>query len=87
MAVKQMSSTKSPTKRAASRPAKASGAAKTAASNGGGRVRRVRMGRLDVEVHEALITDPKEREESFRRAASRIKTTAIIDTIHPGQEY
>jgi len=65
----------------------ASGAAKAAASNGGGRVRRVRMGRLDVEVHEPAEKDPKKRAAAIRQAGSIIKTTAIIDTIHPGQEY
>ena len=79
--------TKRPTKRAAAGTAKVSGAAKAAASNGGGRVRRVRMGRLDVEVHEPAEKDPKKRVEAVRRAATRIKTTAVIDTIHPGQEY
>jgi hypothetical protein len=50
-------------------------------------VRRVRMGRLDVEVHEPAEKDPKKRAEAVKRATSRIKSTAIIDTIHPGQEY
>jgi len=87
MATKQKSSTKVPAKRAAAGAAKASGPAKAAASNGGGRVRRVRMGRLDVEVHEPAEKDPKKRAEAVKRATSRIKSTAIIDTIHPGQEY
>jgi hypothetical protein len=87
MAVKQQRSTKRPTKRAASGAAKASGAVKAAASNGGGRVRRVRMGRLDVEVHEPAEKDPKKRAAAIRRAGSIIETTAVIDTIHPGQEY
>ena len=84
MAAKAQTSTKPkkrPTKRATA------GAAKAAASNGGGRVRRVRMGRLDVEVHEPAEKDPKKRAEAIARAATRIKTTAVIDTIHPGQEY
>jgi hypothetical protein len=84
MAAKAQTSTK-PTKRPTKRAA--SGAAKAAASNGGGRVRRVRMGRLDVEVHEPAEKDPKKRAEAIRRAATRIKTTAVIDSIHPGQEY
>ena len=71
------------TKRAATGPAKASGPAKAATRNGGGRVRRVRMGRLDVEVHEPAEKDPKKRVEAVERAATRIKTTAVIDTIHP----
>jgi hypothetical protein len=95
MATKQRASTKltKRPKRAATGAAKASGltkasgAAKAAASNGGGRVRRVRMGRLDVEVHEPAEQDPQKRAEAIRRAATRIKTTAVIDSIHPGQEY
>ena len=83
MAAKQQRSTK----RATAGAAKASGATKAAASNGGGRVRRVRMGRLDVEVHEPAEKDPKKRAAAIRRAGSIIKTTAIVDTIHPGQEY
>jgi hypothetical protein len=81
MATKQRTSAKRPSKRAVS------GTAKAAATNGGGRVRRVRMGRLDVEVHEPIEESPEERAAGIRRAATRIKTTAIIDTIHPGQEY
>lgn len=87
MAAKQKMSTKRPAKRVASGSAKASGAAKAAASNGGGRVRRVRMGRLDLEFHEPAEKDPKKRAAAIRRAGSIIETTAIIDTIHPGQEY
>jgi hypothetical protein len=99
MAVKQQRSTKRPTKRAASvapkptraakaaEPTNSAGLVKVAASNGGGRVRRVRMGRLNVEVHEPAEKDPKKRVEAVERAATRIKTTAIVDTIHPGQEY
>jgi hypothetical protein len=90
MATKQRTSTKPtkrPTKRAAAGSAKASGPAKAAASNGGGRVRRVRMGRLDVEVHEPAETDPKKRAKAIDEATSLIKSTAQIDTIHPGQEY
>lgn len=35
-----------------------------------------------------MVNDPpKKRVESVERAATRIKTTARIDTIHPGQEY
>jgi hypothetical protein len=89
MAAKEQTSTKPtkrPTKRAVAGAAKASGPAKAAASNGGGRVRRVRMGRLDVEVHEPAETDPKKRVESVRRAATRIKTTARIDTITLGRD-
>jgi hypothetical protein len=41
------------------------------------------MGRLDVEVHEPAEKDPKKRVEAVERAATRIKTTAVIDTIHP----
>jgi hypothetical protein len=85
MATKQKSSTKRPPKRVASGAVEA--AVKVAPTNGGGRVRRVRMGRLDVEVHEPAEKDPKKRVESVERAATRIKTTAVIDTIHPGQEY
>jgi hypothetical protein len=83
MATKQRTSTKSPTKRAAAGAAKASAAAKAAASNGGGRVRRVRMGRLDLEFHEPAEKDPKKRAAAIRRAGSIVKTTAVIDTIHP----
>lgn len=47
-------------------------------------------GRVTVDwrsrVHKPTETDPKKRAESIRRAATRIKTTARIDTIHPGQE-
>jgi len=50
-------------------------------------VRRVRMGRLDLEFHEPAEKDPKKRAAAIRRAGSIIETTAIIDTIHPGQEY
>jgi hypothetical protein len=45
------------------------------------------MGRLDVEVHEPAEKDPKKRAAAIRRAGSIVKTTAIIDSIHPGQEY
>jgi hypothetical protein len=38
-------------------------------------------------IHKPTETDPKKRAESVSRAATRIKTTARIDTIHPGQEY
>jgi hypothetical protein len=38
-------------------------------------------------IHKPTETDPKKRAESVRRAATRIKTTARIDTIHPDQEY
>ncbi len=79
MAVKQTSSTK----RAASRSAKASGATKVAVSNGTGRVRRVRMGRLDLEFHEPAEKDPKKRAEAIREATSMIKTTARLSSIHP----
>jgi hypothetical protein len=88
MATKQRTSTKPtkrPTKRATAGAAKASGAAKAAASNGGAPpggsgslVRRVRMGRLDVEVHEPAEKDPKKRAEAVERAATRIKTTARL---------
>jgi hypothetical protein len=99
MATKQRTSTKlakRPTKRAAAGAAKASAAAKApkasapakaAATNGSGRVRRVRMGRLDLEFHEPIEESPEKRAAGIRRAATRIKTTAVIDSIHPGQEY
>jgi hypothetical protein len=38
-------------------------------------------------VNKPKITDPKQQKEAIRRAGSRIKTTARIDTIHPGQEH
>jgi hypothetical protein len=94
MATKQRTSTKlakRTTKRAAAGAAKASGvakapkapsaakaAAKAAPTNGGGRVRRVRMGRLDVEVHEPIEESPEKRAAGIRRAATRIKTTARL---------
>jgi len=61
----------------------ASGAAKAAPSNGG---RRVRMGRLDLVVHEPAETDPKKRAAAIKRAGSIIKTTAQIDTITLGRD-
>jgi hypothetical protein len=87
MATKQRTSTKRPTKRAVAGPAKASGVAKApktsapakaAASNGGGRVRRVRMGRLDVEVHEPAEKDLQKRLEAVDKATSMIKTTGRL---------
>jgi hypothetical protein len=47
----------------------------------------VRMGRLDLEFHEPAEKDPKKRAEAINRAATRIKTTAVVDTIHPDWEY
>ena len=38
-------------------------------------------------IHQPTITDPKKRAEVIDRATTRIKTTARIDTIHPGEEY
>jgi hypothetical protein len=38
-------------------------------------------------LHKPTETDPKKRAEAIRQAGSIIKTTARIDTIHPGQEY
>jgi len=87
MATKQRTSTKRPNKRPASgiakasapgKAPKASGAANGAASNGGGRVRRVRMGRLDLEFHEPIEESPEKRAEGIRRAGTRIKTTARL---------
>jgi len=93
MAVKQKTSTKPPAKRAArvaaksagapktagpAKAPKASGAAKAAATNGGGRVRRVRMGRLDLEFHEPIEESPEERAAGIRRAGTRIKTTGRL---------
>jgi hypothetical protein len=49
------------------------GAAKIAATNG----RR---------VHKPTVTDPKKRAETIKRATSRIKTTARIDTITLGRD-
>jgi hypothetical protein len=50
-----------------------------------------RNGRVAIDwrsrIHKPTETDPKKRVESVERAATRIKTTARIDTIHPGQEY
>jgi hypothetical protein len=50
-----------------------------------------RNGRAPIDwrsrINKPTETDPKKRAESVRRAATRIKTTARIDTIHPGQEY
>ena len=37
-------------------------------------------------VHKPTETDPKKRVESVRRAATRIKTTARIDTITLGRD-
>ena len=37
-------------------------------------------------LHEPTEKDPKKREESIDRAATRIKTTARIDTITLGRE-
>jgi hypothetical protein len=37
-------------------------------------------------IHEPTEKDPKKREESIDRAATRIKTTARIDTITLGRE-
>lgn len=37
-------------------------------------------------IHEPIEKDPKKREESIDRAATRIKTTARIDTITLGRE-
>jgi hypothetical protein len=37
-------------------------------------------------VHKPAETDPKKRVESVRRAATRIKTTARIDTITLGRD-
>ena len=50
-----------------------------------------RNGRAPIDwrsrIHKPAEADPKKRAESVKRAATRIKTTARIDTIHPGQEY
>jgi hypothetical protein len=50
-----------------------------------------RNGRVTVDwrsrIHKPTEMDPKKRVEAVERAATRIKTTARIDTIHPGQEY
>jgi hypothetical protein len=93
MAVKQKTSTKRPAKhvaRVAAKSArtpktagspkapKASAPAKAAATNGGGRVRRVRMGRLDVEVHEPAEKDLQKRLEAIDKATSMVKTTARL---------
>lgn len=37
-------------------------------------------------IHKPTETDPNKRAESIERAATRIKTTARIDTITLGQE-
>jgi len=37
-------------------------------------------------IHKPTETDPKKRAESVERAATRIKTTARIDTITLGRE-
>lgn len=37
-------------------------------------------------IHKPIEKDPKKREESIDRAATRIKTTARIDTITLGRE-
>ena len=49
-----------------------------------------RNGRAPIDwrsrVHKPTETDPKKRVESVRRAATRIKTTARIDTITLGRD-
>jgi hypothetical protein len=37
-------------------------------------------------VHKPVVTDPKKRAETIKRATSRIKTTARIDTITLGRD-
>jgi hypothetical protein len=37
-------------------------------------------------VHKPTVTDPKKRAEKIKRATSRIKTTARIDTITLGRD-
>lgn len=37
-------------------------------------------------VHKPIVTDPKKRAETIKRATSRIKTTARIDTITLGRD-
>ena len=51
---------------------------------------RNELGRAPIDwrsrIHEPIEKDPKKREESIDRAATRIKTTARIDTITLGRE-
>jgi hypothetical protein len=61
------------TKRQTSTRRAASSAAQIAASNG-------------QRVHKPKVTDPKKRAETIKRATSRIKTTARIDTITLGRD-
>jgi hypothetical protein len=42
--------------------------------------------RWRARVHKPTETDPKKREAAIDRAASRIKTTAHIDTVSPGRD-
>lgn len=65
------------TKQKTSAKRAASGAAKVAANNGRRRLR----------FNKPAEPDPQKRVEAVERAATRIKTTARIDTISPGQEY
>jgi hypothetical protein len=55
------------------------------------KARGVQNGRTTVDwrsrVHKPVETDPKKRAAAIKRAGSIVKTTARIDTIHPGQEY
>jgi hypothetical protein len=37
-------------------------------------------------VHKPTVTDPKKRSDTIKRATSRIKTTARIDTITLGRD-
>lgn len=54
-----------------------SGSAQTAIVNSG----------LHSRVHKPSVTDAKKRAQAIKRATSRVKTTARIDTVTLGRDY